>query len=66
MRDKNNGNRDEATKSGYRPLNEGYSPIDKRGYVGKDSAARPPKAPQGGTGKTTSNATKTGSQGEKK
>lgn len=41
-------------KSGYRPLNEGYSPKEPRGYSPKTSTGNLPKAPQGGTGEKTS------------
>lgn len=56
MKGDKNGKGDAVGKTGYRPLNEGYSAIDKRGYTGKDKAGAAqkgqPKPPVGGTGKT--------------
>lgn len=41
------------TTGGYRPMNGGYSPVDKRGYSPVDSGEPDlPKAPVGGTGQT--------------
>jgi hypothetical protein len=65
MRGKKNGD-GTGSKGGYRPLNEGYSAIDKRGYAGKGSATQSPKAPQGGTGKTSSGGAKPSDQSTKK
>ena len=50
-------NGDKSGKSGYRPLNEGYSPLEKRGYVPASSGAKLPKAPTGGTGESSSAST---------
>jgi hypothetical protein len=65
MREKKRGDA-AGEKSGYRPLNEGYSPIDKRGYVGKGQMTQSPKAPQGSTGKTSSGGAKPSGQSTKK
>jgi hypothetical protein len=40
-------------KGGYQPLNEGYSPGDRRGYTPHAHGTGLPKAPVGGTGQTT-------------
>lgn len=44
---------DQFEKGGYRPLNDGYSPAEQRGYVPNGSGGGLPKAPTGGTGQTT-------------
>lgn len=44
------GNKDKS--GGYQPLNKGYSPREKRGYVPGDQNGRLPKPPVGGTGQT--------------
>jgi hypothetical protein len=48
--DKTGGN-GKIEKGGYRPLNEGYSPKEQRGYIPSQSG-RLPKAPSGGTGQS--------------
>lgn len=53
MTDKSRPNGRQIEKGGYRPLNEGYTPQDKRGYVPKASGGSLPKAPIGGTGQTS-------------
>jgi hypothetical protein len=50
-KDKNSSN-GKFEKSGYRPLNEGYTPNEQRGYVPTAQAASLPKAPEGGTGES--------------
>ena len=40
-------------KSGYRPLNEGYSPKEQKGYSPKSSSTTLPKAPRGGSGESS-------------
>jgi hypothetical protein len=52
MRDKSRGDSLKNGKTGYRPLNEGYSPKDERGYAGSSLTGKLPKAPKGGTGQT--------------
>lgn len=47
--DKNNG---KFEKSGYTPLNEGYSPKGDRGYSPKAENGNLPRAPRGGTGES--------------
>jgi hypothetical protein len=39
-------------KSGYRPLNEGYTPNEQRGYVPTAQGGNLPKAPEGSTGES--------------
>lgn len=41
-------------KGGYQPLNEGYTPTEKRGYTSGGQSTGLPKAPVGGTGQTRS------------
>jgi hypothetical protein len=50
---KNRNDNGKFEKSGYRPLNEGYSPQDQRGYFPKVTTGQLPKAPKGGTGQNT-------------
>jgi hypothetical protein len=50
---KNRNGDGKIEKSGYRPLNEGYSPEKQRGYAPKIPTGSLPKAPQGGTGENT-------------
>ncbi|HSU15484.1 hypothetical protein [Longimicrobium sp.] len=40
-------------KGGYRPLNEGYAPKDRRTHVPHGHRTTLPKAPAGGTGQTS-------------
>ena len=49
--DRTDGN-GKIDKGGYRPLNEGYSPMEKKGYVPASQTGRLPKAPSGGTGQS--------------
>ena len=49
-------------KAGYRPLNEGYTPKEQKGYSPKGGQTSLPKAPVGGTGQTSG----TGKVSEKK
>lgn len=53
MPDKPSPGSDKFEKGGYRPLNEGYSPSEQRGYVPVGSNAGLPKAPPGGTGESS-------------
>jgi hypothetical protein len=39
-----------STNRGFRPLQEGYSPLEKRGHTANTDSGRLPKAPRGGTG----------------
>ena len=55
--DRNNG----KFEKGYRPLNEGYTPKEQRGYAPNALGGVLPKAPKGGTGATTKPASTTGS-----
>ena len=50
----NRSNGDKSEKGGYRPLNEGYSPFEKKGYTPVSSGAKLPKAPAGGSGESSS------------
>lgn len=52
MSKNNRSNDDKFEKGGYQPLNEGYTPREKRGYVPNDQGGNLPKAPVGGTGQT--------------
>lgn len=45
---------DKVDRGGYQPLNEGYSPTEKRGYIPHGQGGTLPKAPVGGTGQTPS------------
>jgi hypothetical protein len=42
---------DQPIRGGYQPLQEGYSPVTKRGYVPVNGTSLP-KAPIGGTGQS--------------
>lgn len=55
--DQNNG----KVEKGYRPLNEGYTPKEQRGYVTTASGGGLPKAPAGGTGESAKPASTTDS-----
>ncbi len=48
----NSGSNGKFEKSGYRPLNEGYTPNEQRGYVPKAQSGNLPKPPEGGTGES--------------
>lgn len=52
MKNKNTASK-VVKREGYRPLNEGYTPVEKRGYDGAKTTEKLPKAPPGGTGQTT-------------
>lgn len=49
----------EKIERGYRPLNEGYTAKEQRGYIPIASGARLPKAPTGGTGESAKPASTT-------
>jgi hypothetical protein len=53
-------------KSGYRPLNEGYSPKDQRGYSPLAQTGKLPKAPPGGTGESSKPSRTVPTGGQKK
>ena len=43
-------------KGGFKPLNDGYTAVEKRGFAGASTNQELPKAPTGGTGQTALNA----------
>ncbi len=52
MAKNNPNNNGKLEKGGYRPLNEGYSPMEQRGYTPATQSGKLPKAPAGGTGES--------------
>lgn len=62
MPNDNGQHKPDFEKGGYQPLNEGYAPNDKRGYIPSAPASTLPKAPIGGTGQTPPPAAQTPSK----
>lgn len=47
----------EKFQKGYRPLNEGYTPKEQRGYTSNTLVGGLPRAPKGGTGESSKPST---------
>lgn len=63
MADQTNGTLNRPNgRGGFRPLQDGYSPGDRRGYTANvNSSGALPKAPVGGTGQTPAAVQQNGS-----
>ena len=53
MAKNNQNNSGQVETGGYRPLNEGYTPIEQRGYVPTAQGGKLPCPPPGGTGESS-------------